>query len=419
MQLTDGKFRMAGDIDPLELCKKYGTPLYVYDGEKIEGQYKRITSAFNVKKLEIHYACKANTNLSVLQLLNDLGSGLDCVSIEEVELGIKAGFDPKVITFTPNSVGIEEYEKAVEIGVKVNVDSISILEQFGQKFSNYPVSIRINPHVMAGMYSQISVGHIDSKFGISIHQLPLVMRVIEETKQKVNGIHMHTGSDILDVDIFLNAAEILLDVARNFEDLDFIDFGSGFKVKYKMNDYETNIEEFGRVFSERFNEFCNEYGKDLTLIFEPGKFLVSESGYFFVKANVVKQTTSTVFICVDSGFNHLIRPMFYNAFHRIENITDPNGRQRIYTVVGNICESDTFGVNRRIAETIEGDILCMYNAGAYCFAMASNYNSRVRPAEVLIYKGKDYLIRKRETIKDILRNQVHVNVLQNEPALKD
>lgn len=416
MELQDGKYRMSGGIDPLELCKKYDTPLYVYDAEKIEHQYKRISGAFDVKKLEIHYACKANTNLSILQFLNELGSGLDCVSIEEVELGIKAGFDPKVITYTPNSVAIEEYERAVEFGVKINVDSISILEQFGQKFPHYPVSIRINPHVMAGMYSQISVGHIDSKFGISFHQLPLVLRVVEETKQKVDGIHMHTGSDILDVELFMNAAEILLKVAKNFKDLSFIDFGSGFKVKYKQNDYDTNIEEFGEVFSKRFNEFCGEYGKDLTLIFEPGKFLVSEAGYFFVKANVVKQTTSTVFICVDSGFNHLIRPMFYNAYHRIENMTDPKGRQRIYTVVGNICETDTFGVNRRIAETIEGDILCMYNAGAYCFTMASNYNSRVRPAEVLIYKGKDYLVRKRETIKDILRNQVQVNVLQKEPA---
>lgn len=416
MELIDNKYRLNGGIDPLELCKKYGTPLYVYDASVIERQYKRIANAFKVPKLEIHYACKANSNISVLRFLKELGSGLDCVSIGEVETGIRAGFAPEDITFTPNCVGMEEYERAVELGVKINVDSISILEQFGQKHYDYPICLRINPHVMAGMYSKISVGHIDSKFGISFHQLPHVLRVVQETGQRVNGIHMHTGSDILDVEVFLNAAEILLNVAHNFENLEFVDFGSGFKVPYKPNDFETNIEEFGERFSERFNEFCKEYGADLTLMFEPGKFLVSESGYFFVKANVVKQTTSTVFVCVDSGFNHLIRPMFYNAYHRIENMTEPVGKQRIYTVVGNICETDTFGVNRRISEVIEGDILCLYNAGAYCFSMASQYNSRMRPAEVLIYEGKDYLVRRRETLDDILRNQVDISVLQKEPV---
>jgi diaminopimelate decarboxylase len=206
----------------------------------------------------------------------------------------------------------------------------------------------------------------------------------------------------------LNAAEILLNVAQNFEDLQFIDFGSGFKVPYRDGDYETNIEEFGERFSERFSQFCDEYGKKLTLMLEPGKFMVSECGYFFVKANVVKQTTSTVFACVDSGFNHLIRPMFYNAYHKIENVTEPTGKQRIYTVVGNICETDTFGVNRRIPEIVENDILVFFNAGAYCYSMASNYNSRPRPAEVLILNGNDYLIRQRETMDDLLRNQVEI-----------
>src|SRR5690606_17622611 len=248
MELIDNKYRLNGGIDPLELCKKYGTPLYVYDASVIERQYKRIANAFKVPKLEIHYACKANSNISVLRFLKELGSGLDCVSIGEVETGIRAGFAPEDITFTPNCVGMEEYERAVELGVKINVDSISILEQFGQKHHDYPICLRINPHVMAGMYSKISVGHIDSKFGISFHQLPHVLRVVQETGQRVNGIHMHTGSDILDVEVFLNAAEILLNVAHNFENLEFVDFGSGFKVPYKPNDFETNIEEFGERF---------------------------------------------------------------------------------------------------------------------------------------------------------------------------
>jgi diaminopimelate decarboxylase len=408
MVLKDKKYMLTGGLDPLALCKKYGTPLYVYDSAVVERQYKRLVKAFEVPRLELHYACKANSNLAVLRKLKSLGAGLDCVSIQEVELGLLAGFAAEDIMFTPNCVGLEEYERAAELGVHINIDSISILELLSHNHHNYPVCLRINPHVMAGMYSKISVGHIDSKFGISFHQLPHVLRIIQETGQVVDGLHMHTGSDILDVEVFLNGAEILFNVAQNFEHLKYLDFGSGFKVPYRPNDYETNIEEFGELFSERFNKFCEQYGRPLALLLEPGKYLVSESGYFFVKANVVKQTTSTVFACVDSGFNHLIRPMFYNAYHRIENITEPTGRQRIYTIVGNICETDTFGVNRRMPEVMEGDILCFFNAGAYCYSMASNYNSRPRPAEVLIANGQDYLIRQRESLEDLLRNQVEL-----------
>ena len=261
---------------------------------------------------------------------------------------------------------------------------------------------------MAGGNTNISVGHIDSKFGISIHQMPHIQRIVDNTGMHINGIHMHTGSDILDIDVFLYASEILFDAANHFDNLDFIDFGSGFKVPYKEGDIETNVEEMGKKLSKRFNEFNKNYGKELTLAFEPGKFLVSEAGKFLAKVNVVKQTTSTVFAQIDSGFNHLIRPMLYGSQHEIENISNPKGRERFYSVVGYICETDTFANNRRIAEIREGDILAFSNAGAYCFTMASNYNSRYRPAEVLWYNKKAHLIRKRETFDDILKNQVPV-----------
>ncbi|MCC6723235.1 MAG: diaminopimelate decarboxylase, partial [Saprospiraceae bacterium] len=357
-------------------------------------------------KLHINYACKANTNINILKQLKQLGAGLDAVSIQEVELGIMAGFAPQAITFTPNSVSLDEIKLALNFGVKINIDNISILEQFGMEHPEISVGIRINPHIMAGGNSKISTGHIDSKFGISIHQLPHVLKVIETTGTKIDGLHMHTGSDILDANAFLLAADILMNVASNFKYLEYIDFGSGFKVPYKDDDIETDIEEVGERISERFNQFCKDYGRELTLVFEPGKFLVSQSGYFFVKATVVKPTPSTVFVGVDSGLNHLIRPMMYGSYHRIENISYPQGKPRFYTVVGNICETDTFGSNRKIASVEEGDVLCMFNAGAYGFSMASNYNSRFRPAEVMVHEGKDYLIRKRETMQDILRNQV-------------
>ena len=394
----------------LKIAQEYGSPVYVYDANKIESQYKRLTSAFkSVKKLKLNYAVKALSNISILKLFNNLGSGIDTVSIQEVQLGLAAGFNPEQIIFTPNGVSLSEIEEAAKLGVKINIDNLSILEQFGTKHPNIPVCIRINPHVMAGGNANISVGHIDSKFGISIHQIPHILRIVENTKMNINGIHMHTGSDILDIEVFLYASEILFDTAKQFDNLEFIDFGSGFKVPYKHGDIETNIEELGKKLSKRFNEFCKDYGKELTLAFEPGKFLVSESGYFLTEVNAVKQTTSTVFAQVDSGFNHLIRPMFYGSHHEIKNISNPEGRERFYTVVGYICETDTFGNNRRINEINEGDVLCFKNAGAYCFSMASNYNSRLRPAEVLWYNDEAHLIRKRETFDDILHNQIEVN----------
>ena len=395
----------------LQIAKDHGSPVYVYDSATISSQYSRLTNAFSkVKNLRINYAVKALSNISVLKLFHSLGSGLDTVSIQEVHLGLKAGFKPEHIIFTPNGVSLEEIETVSKLGVQINIDNLSILEQFGTKHPNVPVCIRINPHIMAGGNTNISVGHIDSKFGISIHQMPLLLRIVENTKMTINGIHMHTGSDILDVDVFLYASEILFETAKNFKNLEFIDFGSGFKVPYKAGDIETNIEELGKKLSSRFNEFCKNYGKELTLAFEPGKFLVSEAGVFLAKVNVVKQTTSTVFAQIDSGFNHLIRPMLYGSQHEIFNISNPKGRERFYSVVGYICETDTFANNRRINEINEGDILCFKNAGAYCFSMASNYNSRYRPAEVLIHNGDYHLIRKRETFDDLVSNQLVIDL---------
>ena len=397
--------------DLLTVAQQFGSPVYIYDASIIEAQYKRLTAAFKkVKKLKINYAMKALSNLSVLKLLNSLGSNMDTVSIQEVKLALAAGIAANRIIYTPNGVSIEEIEKASALGVQINIDNLSILEEFGAKHPSIPVCIRINPHVMAGGNTNISVGHIDSKFGISIHQMPHLKRIVENTKMKINGIHMHTGSDILDIEVFLYASEILFEAARNFKNLDFIDFGSGFKVPYKDGDIETNIEELGDKLGTRFNQFCEEYGKDLILAFEPGKFLVSESGKFLAKVNVVKQTTSTVFAQIDSGFNHLIRPMLYGARHEIENISNSEGRKRYYSVVGYICETDTFANNRRISEISEGDILSFSNAGAYCYSMTSNYNSRYRPAEVLWYNNEAHLIRSRETFEDILKNQIALDI---------
>ena len=392
------------------IASEFGNPVYIYDAAKIASQYQRLTAAFSsIGDLRINYATKALSNVSILKLMRQLGSGLDTVSIQEVQLGLAAGFEPQAIIYTPNGVSLKEIETVAQMGVQINIDNLSLLEQFGARHPKTPVCIRINPHVMAGGNSNISVGHIDSKFGISIHQIPHLLRIVENTAMNINGIHMHTGSDILDIEVFLHAAEILFDTANHFKNLEFLDFGSGFKVPYHENDIETNIEELGEKLSKRFKAFCKEYGSDLQLVFEPGKFLVSLAGHFVTQVNVVKQTTSRVFAQVDSGFNHLIRPMLYGSHHHIENLSNPNGKVRFYSVVGYICETDTFGTNRKITEITEGDLLVFRNCGAYCFSMASNYNSRYRPAEILWHEGKAHLIRKMESFEDILQNQVEIN----------
>jgi diaminopimelate decarboxylase len=410
MQLIDNQYTLGG-VNLLTVCNEFDTPVYVYDAAKIVSQYQRLITAFEGTNIKVKYAMKALNNINVLKLLKKQGCGLDAVSIQEVQLGLKAGFEPSEILFTPNCVSIEEIKLAVDFGVRINIDNISILEQFGHIYGDsVPVCIRINPHIMAGGHSHISVGHIDSKFGISFYQMRHVGRVVKSNNIRVEGLHMHTGSEFLDADVFLQGAELLFEVSRDFPDLQFLDFGSGFKVAYKEGDITTDVETLGKKITKRFNEFCKEYGKDLELWFEPGKFIVSEAGYFLVKANVIKQTTSTVFVGVDSGQNHLLRPMFYDAYHHITNISNPNGTPRIYSVVGYICETDTFGWDRKLNEVREGDVLAFHNAGAYCYTMSNNYNSRFRPAEVLILDGKAHLIRKREEMEDLTRNVVEVEI---------
>ena len=394
----------------VSLAKQYGTPLYVYDADKMAEQYSRLNDAFDGVNLKIKYAAKALSNISVLKWMKQQGAGLDVVSIQEAHLGIKAGYEPKDILYTPNCVSINEIIEAVDLGLMINIDNISILEQFGHKYKDsVPCCVRLNPHIMAGGNSKISTGHIDSKFGISILQMRHLLRVIDTYNINVVGLHIHTGSDILDSEVFLRGTEIIFEAAEDFPDLEFIDFGSGFKVAYRAGDVTTDIESLGKELSKRFKDFCIQRGKDLELWFEPGKFLVSESGYFLASVNVIKTTPATVFVGIDTGMNHLLRPMMYDAYHSIENISNPSSTERVYTVVGYICETDTFGTDRKLSEVRENDIIAIKNAGAYGFSMASNYNSRFRPAEVLVQNGKDYLIRKREEMDDLLKNQILVD----------
>lgn len=399
VNLTDGQLQ--------EIAQQFGTPVYVYHAERIAHQYKKLKKAFQACHARIYYACKALTNIHVLKYIQSLGASLDCVSINEVRLGLMAGFSKDDILFTPNCVDFSEIQEAKELGVKINIDNISILEQFGHTYGgSYPVCIRLNPHIMAGGNFKISTGHVDSKFGISIHQMRHIERLVASTGLDVKGIHMHTGSEIKDINVFLMGLDVMLDIAEHFPGLEYIDLGSGFKVPYQPGETATDVDLLGEKVAEAFSLYEKETGKKLQVCFEPGKYLVSQAGYFIVKANVVKQTPATVFVGVNSGFNHLIRPMFYDAYHQIDNISNRNGTKRMYTVVGNICETDTFAWDRSLAEVREADLLVFHNAGAYGFEMSSNFNSRLKPAEVLVTGHEYKLIRKRETLDDLLRNQL-------------
>ena len=410
MQLISGNYRIQ-DVDLLALTKEYGTPLYVYDAEKIVHQLKTLKTAFSGSDVKIKYAAKALTNLSVLKLLRMYGSDVDVVSIEEAQLALRAGFKPNQIMFTPSGVDFNEIIEGVKLNLTINLDSLSALEKFGQKYqSTYPCSIRLNPHIMAGGNYKISTGHSNSKFGISVFQLPDIHEVVNKHNIRVNGLHIHTGSDITESEVFLKMADILFGVARDFAHLRFIDFGSGFKVAYKDGDMVTNVYDLGLKLTKVFNDFCQSYGRKLELHFEPGKFIVSEAGLLLVKVTVVKPTPSLTFVGVNSGLNHLLRPMMYDAYHDIVNISNPTGSQKLYTVVGYICETDTFGADRKLHEVREGDILAIKNAGAYGYSMSSNYNSRLRPAEVMLINGQAKLIREREKLEDLWKNQPEIDL---------
>jgi len=399
---------MSEHLSPQQLiavAKEFGTPVYVYDADKISRQYQKLTSAFSSTNTVFYYACKALTNISILRHILSIGASIDCSSINEVKLALHAGFKPENILYTSNGIAFDEIQEAKELGVSINIDSLSNLEKFGKAYGHsYPVGIRLRPNIMAGGNLKISTGHDKSKFGIPVEQLAALTEVVNKYNLHINDLHIHTGSEIRDVEVFMKGIEVLFEIIPHFKELRSIDLGGGFKVPYKAGDEETDINELAVRVKEAFD--AHPQAKNLQVWFEPGKFLVSECGYFVTRVNVIKETSATTFVSVNSGFNHLIRPMFYDSYHRIENISNPAGSEKKYSVVGNICETDTFAWDRMLSEVREGDYLVFYNAGAYGFEMSSNFNSRYKPAEVMVKDGQARLIRKRDEFQDLLRNQV-------------
>lgn len=391
------------------IANTHGTPVYVYNADKISQQYGQLKTAFQDSDTRFFYACKALTNINILKHVASIGCDIDCSSINEAKLALHVGVAPERVLYTSNGIHFSEIQEAVSLGINVNIDSLSNLEKFGAAYGHdYPVGIRLRPNIMAGGNLKISTGHDNSKFGIPIDQLDQILDLVKKYNLYIRGLHIHTGSEIKEVAVFMQVADVFAALVPHFPELDFLDMGGGFKVAYKDSDHITHIDELGAEIARFQKNLEAQYGRKFQCWFEPGKYMVSECGYLLSTVNVLKQSGNTVFAGIDTGLNHLIRPMMYDAYHRIENISNPSGALHAYTVTGNICETDTFGTNRKLHEVREGDVLAIYNAGAYGFEMSSNYNSRYKPAEVLVLGGEAHLIRKRDEFADLLRNQVPV-----------
>ena len=388
---------------------KFGNPLYVYDLSIIENQFKELKNGFrNIKNFKINFAAKSLSNISILKFMKKLGAGLDTVSIEEVKIGLICGFNNEDITFTPNGVSFNEIEEAYNLKVKINLDSLESIKDFSKKYSSYPISIRVNPNILSGGNKNVSVGHDESKFGIPLDYLDEIAEMENKKKIIIEGIHIHTGSDIVELDNFQEAFKKIFLVAKKFKNVKILNFGGGLKIPYFEGDSKTNILNLSNSIKKLINDNSFVTKNNLKIILEPGKFLVGESGYFLTKVNYVKKTPNKVFVQLNSGFNHFIRPIFYDSYHEIINITNPNDKEYEYDVVGYVCEQDNFALKRKISNVRKGDILCFKNAGAYCSSMSSNYNSRIKPAEVCIWKNKLVKIKERENLNNILNGQIDI-----------
>lgn len=387
----------------------YGTPLYVYDAESISVQYQKLVRSFSNTDTRFFYAAKALTNLSILKHILAIGCSIDCSSINEVKLALKAGFSPDKILYTSNSVAFSEIQEAVSLGVSVTIDSLSNLEKFAATYgSSYPIGVRLRPNIMAGGNVKISTGHAGSKFGIPVEQLPDLEQLVNAHQLQLRTLHIHTGSEIADASVFVKGVQLLLELATRFLTVSVIDLGGGFKVPYRPEEKETDLDELSQAIEHAFSEFEKKTGRRLQVWFEPGKFLVAQAGYLLATVTVIKPTETICFAGVDSGLNHLIRPMFYDAYHHISNLSNPEGPLGAYQVTGNVCETDDFAIARMLPELREGDLIAFHTAGAYGFEMASSYNARFRPAEVLIKQGQLHLIRRRESMEDLLALQISI-----------
>ncbi len=404
-------------VSARDLISNFGSPLYVYSEKIIKNRFNDLKNSIKYGNKNILYAMKANSNFQILKMLAKEGAGIDAVSLEEVEIALKAGFKPEKILFTGVNLSVEQMKKAIKKGVMLNLGSLMQLKFYGEYFPETKVSIRINPDFGAGHHDHVVTGGRASKFGIFISKedkksLEEINKICNKYKITIAGIHAHIGSGITEESKYIELSEIILNIAKEFKNLEFIDIGGGIGVPYRENQPPFDIKKFGDDITKAINDFSKKYGRNVKLMIEPGRYIVAESGILLVTVYDIKETPLYKFVGVDSGFNHLIRPMAYGSYHRIINASNVEDEKEEVVVAGYICESgDVFtrnedGIEKRPISKIDiGNILAIMNAGAYGYAMASNYNSRPRPAEVMVYNGKARLVRRRETVKDLLLTQ--------------
>lgn len=401
-----------GDLNPEELVDKYGSPLYVYNEQIIRERCRELKSLLPYPWFTVNYSAKANSNLELLRLIKEEGINADAVSSGEIYLLLKAGFEPDQILFVANNISAEEMKFAVDQGVTISLDSLSQLATFGRINPGGRVAVRFNPGVGAGHHEKVTTGGRNTKFGVDAELVTEVKKIAAEYALRIVGVNQHIGSLFLDGEPYLVGVRALLEIATEFPELEFIDFGGGFGIPYHWSAGEERLDlpalaaELERILPV----WRRNYGREVKMKIEPGRYLVAESGVLLGRVLNVKQNHTKKFIGTDLGFNVLMRPVLYDSYHEItafrQGIPLSGGPQETVTVVGNICESgDILGRNRELPPLKVGDVLAVWDAGAYGYAMASNYNLRLRPAEVLItMDGADKLIRKRDTFEDLLRN---------------
>ena len=395
---------MINDESLLEFAKEYGTPLYVYDGDLVVERYRDLFKFIPYDRLKIHYALKANYNPGLLTLLRDAGAGLDTVSPGEVVYALKLGFPRERIIYTANNMTDAEFEQVLAMDVVMNIGSLSRLRKIAKQHPGMKLCLRFNPDVCDGDNEKTMTGGDLTKFGILLESVEEVKALVKEGNLRVIGLHEHTGSGLQHAESVYQSMDNLMAIAtpENFPDLEFLDFGGGFKVPYKPEERRVDYVAMGAEIARRFTAFTERYGRRLDMLFEPGKYMVAEAGHLLTEVNTIKHNRTRVIAGCDSGFPQLIRPVLYGAYHQIRNLSNPAGKPVVYDVCGNICETgDRFAEQRELPEIREYDILAIGNAGAYCYSMGGVYNLRPMPGEIVVSGGKVVSERRKLTTEEL------------------
>ena len=389
----------------LACAGKYGTPLFVYDGSLMLERFHDLFKFIDHPRLKVHYALKANYNPALLKLLRDAGAGIDAVSPAEVQLALRLGFTPDRIVYTANNMTDAEFDRVMKTGVIVNIGSLSRLKKTAKNYPGAKLCLRFNPDVCDGDNAKTMTGGDLTKFGILLDAVEEVKTIVKSGNLHIVGLHEHTGSGIQHTESVLQSMRNLMAIAtpENFPELEFMDFGGGFKVPYRPDESRIDYVAMGKQICELFNNFCKSYGRELDMRFEPGKYLSAECGTLVVEVNTIKHNRTRTIAGCNSGFPQLIRPVLYDAYHHIVNLSNPQGTPMVYDICGNICETgDRFAEQRELPEIREYDLLAIENAGAYCYSMGSVYNLRPMPAEVVLVDGKVFSINRAQSDDELI-----------------